>query len=86
MVEGISVVDAADVNAGGAGGAGGGNTPATDTTKSPKDTEIQKAYNAFVVLLNSATDILTIFVAPAIMFAGWLMSPDWTTGDFFGIR
>jgi hypothetical protein len=30
--------------------------------------------------------MLTIIVAPAVMLASWLISPDWTSGDLFGIR
>lgn len=36
--------------------------------------------------LNIFLDILTIIVSPAIILASWLMSPDWTSGDLFGIR
>jgi hypothetical protein len=30
--------------------------------------------------------VVTMLVSPAIMLAGWLMSPDWTSGDLFGLR
>ena len=29
---------------------------------------------------------VTLLISPAILFAGWLMSPDWTSGDLFGLR
>lgn len=36
--------------------------------------------------LNIVLAFLTILVSPAIMFASWLMTPDWTSGDLFNIR
>jgi hypothetical protein len=30
--------------------------------------------------------VITVIVSPAIIFASWLMSPDWTSGDLFGLR
>lgn len=39
-----------------------------------------------LVTLNQALYFLTFAVSPAVMLAGWLMSPDWTSGDLFGIR
>jgi uncharacterized integral membrane protein len=30
--------------------------------------------------------ILSTLVSPVILLAGWLMSPDWTSGDIFGLR
>ncbi len=48
--------------------------------------EIQKMLNTLVAAVNVALGIITIIVTPAIMLAGWLMSPDWTAGDLFGIR
>lgn len=47
---------------------------------------MQKMLNSLLAGLNIFLAIVTIFVSPAIMFAGWLMSPDWTSGDLFGIR
>ena len=29
---------------------------------------------------------MTIIVSPAIIFASWLLSPDWTSGDMFNLR
>lgn len=39
-----------------------------------------------VAAINIILNILTIIVTPAIMLATWLMSPDWTAGDIFGLR
>lgn len=47
---------------------------------------MKKMLNSLVAGLNIILDLLTILVSPAIMLAGWLMSPDWTSGDLFGIR
>ena len=43
-------------------------------------------YESLVAGLNIILAILTILVSPAIMLASWLMSPDWTSGDIFGMR
>jgi hypothetical protein len=49
-------------------------------------TEVKKMYNNIAAGLNIALGIVTVIVSPAIMLAGWLMSPDWTSGDLFGLR
>lgn len=36
--------------------------------------------------LNMAMGVITAICAPAIILASWLMSPDWTSGDLFGLR
>lgn len=36
--------------------------------------------------LNIALGVLSVLVSPVILFVGWLMSPDWTSGDLFGLR
>lgn len=51
-----------------------------------KTTTTQDTFDGVIKFFNSALGILTILVSPLIMFAGWLMSPDWVTGDFFGLR
>ncbi len=51
-----------------------------------QDKAMREMYNKLVGWLNIFLAIVTIIVSPAIMFAGWLMSPDWTSGDLFGIR
>jgi hypothetical protein len=45
-----------------------------------------KMYNEAIDILNLLLWVITVIVSPAIMFAGWLMSPDWTSGDLFGLR
>ncbi len=47
---------------------------------------MQKMLNTLVAAVNVMLGIVTIIVTPAIMLASWLMSPDWTAGDLFGIR
>lgn len=42
--------------------------------------------NTIVAALNIALAVVTMILSPAIMLAGWLMSPDWTSGDLFGLR
>ncbi len=42
--------------------------------------------DAIVQVMNLFFVMLTILMTPAIIMAGWLLSPDWTMGDFFGLR
>ncbi|MBP9811813.1 hypothetical protein KBC86_00410 [Candidatus Gracilibacteria bacterium] len=60
---------------------GGANQPKCTT-----DQEMLIMYNKLVAAINIFLDILTFIVSPAIMLAGWLMSPDWTSGDLFNLR
>lgn len=57
---------------------------ANETTESSK--EMQKMYQAIAEGLNIFLGFITLIVSPAVMFAWWLMSPDWTSGDLFGLR
>ncbi len=41
---------------------------------------------AIVQVLNLVFTLITFLLTPAIILAGWLLSPDWTMGDFFGLR
>ena len=41
---------------------------------------------AIVQILNLVFLLITFLMTPAIIMAGWLLSPDWTMGDFFGLR
>lgn len=41
---------------------------------------------AIVQILNLIFTLITFLLTPAIILAGWLLSPDWTMGDFFGLR
>lgn len=61
---------------------GEGNTG----TPSSADKQTKETFDSIVKFLNSALGILTILVSPLIMFASWLMSPDWVTGDIFSLR
>lgn len=45
-----------------------------------------KNYNKLIDSLNIGLGVLNVMVSPIILFAGWLLSPDWTSGDLFGIR
>lgn len=54
--------------------------------KCTADQEMLIMYNKLVAAINIFLDILTFIVSPAIMLAGWLMSPDWTSGDLFNLR
>lgn len=50
-----------------------------------KDTVSEK-WNTMIDYLNMAMGVITAICAPAIILASWLMSPDWTSGDLFGLR
>ena len=39
-----------------------------------------------VQIFNLIFLLMTFLMTPAIVLAGWLLSPDWTMGDFFGLR
>lgn len=62
-------------------------TPAAAPKTDPAtDTDVKKMMNNLVAGLNIILGIVTFIASPAIMLAGWLMSPDWTSGDLFGLR
>ncbi len=63
-----------------------GQTPAANGCEAPTPTEASKMYNSLINGMNIILWVITVIVSPAIMFAGWLMSPDWTSGDLFGLR
>lgn len=42
--------------------------------------------DGLVQTINLLINLLTIIVTPAVIMAGWLLSPDWTSGDLFGLR
>lgn len=44
------------------------------------------AIKMIVQVLNLVFTVITFLLTPAIILAGWLLSPDWTMGDFFGLR
>lgn len=47
---------------------------------------MKDTFDTVIKALNSVLATITIIVSPLIVFAGWLMSPDWVTGDLFGLR
>lgn len=55
----------------------------TGTTQSD---EMKEMYNKLVAALNIALVWVNVVIAPAVILASWLMSPDWTSGDAFGLR
>ena len=54
----------------------------TPTKQTPEDTTI----NSIISILNLGIGVLTFLITPLIMLAGWLLSPDWTFGEIFGLR
>lgn len=36
--------------------------------------------------MNLVFAMVTALLTPAVILAGWLLTPDWTMGDFFGLR
>ncbi len=61
-------------------------TPATPKKWDPTSTKALESYNQMIDTLNIALGVLSVLVSPVILFVGWLMSPDWTSGDLFGLR
>lgn len=39
-----------------------------------------------ISIMNLVFGMITALLTPAVILAGWLMTPDWTMGDFFGLR
>ena len=60
--------------------------PSCPTTPKTDGKEVTEMMNKLITGWNIVLGLLTAIVSPAILFAGWLMSPDWTSGDLFGIR
>jgi len=58
---------------------------ADDATTTKKGVE-DPAINTIISVLNLGIGVLTFLVTPLIMLAGWLLSPDWTFGEIFGLR
>lgn len=61
------------------------STYAADPSTPTKE-DISKKWNDAIDYLNMGMGVLTAISAPAIILASWLMSPDWTSGDLFGLR
>ncbi|MBC7498553.1 hypothetical protein H7170_02815 [Candidatus Gracilibacteria bacterium] len=66
--------------------AAGAASTASAPCESTASADQLKMWNSLIDGLNIILGIITAIVSPAIMFAGWLMSPDWTSGDLFGLR
>jgi len=47
---------------------------------------VAEATNVLVTIINELISLLSYVLAPLVMLAGWLLSPDWTFGDIFGLR
>lgn len=69
------------------------STPKADTAKTDASAAqndeiktIKEAYEKLVELINIVLGVVTILVSPIVLLAGWLMSPDWTSGDLFRLR
>ncbi len=63
-----------------------GTTPAT-TAAAAKETDSSSNWlNEGIQAVNAILGIITVILSPAIIFAGWLLSPDWSSGDLFGLR
>jgi hypothetical protein len=64
--------------------------PSTWATGKPADAtkpaDQVKKWNDVIDTLNMALAVLSALISPIILFVGWLMSPDWTSGDLFGLR
>lgn len=63
-----------------------GVASATPETPSTPIDEASKALQTAVGFVNAATTILKVILSPIAMLVGWLMSPDWTSGDLFNLR
>lgn len=49
-------------------------------------TQDSDVIEAIVQVMNFVFTVITFLLTPAVILAGWLLSPDWTMGDFFGLR
>lgn len=47
---------------------------------------VSKALDGFVGIFNLLLGVITVLVTPFVMFAGWLLSPDWVSGRIFGLQ
>lgn len=57
------------------------------TAKKPDEKSVtNEAMGTLVDISNVIIKLLSIFLTPLIMLAGWLLSPDWTFGDILGLR
>ncbi|MDD2916880.1 MAG: hypothetical protein PHH70_03495 [Candidatus Gracilibacteria bacterium] len=49
-------------------------------------TKMDDTLSTIISLMNLLVESLTFIITPLIMLAGWLLSPDWTFGEIFGLR
>ena len=65
---------------------GAGNVTDTQTVSTQEKNTTESTFESFNNIINVILGLLTALVSPLIMLASWLMSPDWTSGDLFGLR
>ncbi len=56
------------------------------TTTADKKVTSDSTIDSIISILNLGIGVLTFLITPLIMLAGWLLSPDWTFGEIFGLR
>jgi hypothetical protein len=61
--------------------AAGGGGPDASAAKSPENTS-----DTGVSFINGAFNVMFAIITPFLMLAGWLLTPDWTFGQVFGLR
>lgn len=67
--------------------AAGGTTPTAGATEKPAaKAETKDGSTAAATTVNSIIELVMMIFLPATMLAGWLISPDWTFGEIFGLR
>lgn len=62
------------------------STTAEPAKKDDASTKTVEAYNSMITTLNIILYALSAIITPIVLFVGWLMSPDWTSGDLFNLR
>lgn len=61
------------------------NNVNTNNNKSEAE-NVHQLMNTAISAINILWWVLAAMISPLILAVGWLMSPDWTTGDIFGMR
>lgn len=56
------------------------------TNAAPLNTQNQPEEVNLISLIDNFIRLVSVMVTPMISFAGWLLSPDWTHGELFGLR
>lgn len=62
------------------------STGSTSEDKSTAKAESKGGGTAAATTINSIIELVMMIFLPATMLAGWLISPDWTFGEIFGLR